>query len=97
MIDTGPIAPSLAATPPATVKEDPALRKVAEEFEATFIAEMLKHSGVNKTRTGFGGGPGEEAFSSFLTGAYAERLAEVGGIGLAQSIYHALLQKGGQP
>ena len=70
------------------------LRRVAEEFEASFIAEMLKHSGMNKVSGSFGGGPGEEAFASFLTEAYADQLVAVGGIGLAEPIFQAMVGKG---
>lgn len=74
--------------------EDAAVRKLAKEFEAQFIAEMLKHSGLNETSSSFGGGEGEGAFASYLTQAYAEKLADAGGIGLAESIYQAMLSKG---
>jgi len=69
--------------------------KVAEEFEATFLAEMLKHTGLNKTSSEFGGGAGEDAFHSLLTQKYADKLAASGGIGLAQHIYKSLIQKNG--
>ena len=63
-----------------------ALRAVATEFEATFLAEMLKHTGLGEARDAFGGGHGEAAFASMLTQQYATQLAERGGIGLADRI-----------
>ena len=75
-------------------KTDPALWKVAKEFEAVFLNEMLKHSGLNKTSDTFGGGAGEEAFGSMLTSQYAKQLSSVGGIGIAQHIYAGLINKG---
>lgn len=84
-------APTALAEKPA---ENPELRRLAQEFEAQFIAEMLKHTGLNEASSGFGGGAGEAAFSSFLTDAYAQELVQSGGVGLAESIYQAMLAKG---
>lgn len=82
------------------LKSETAIQKdrtmqVAEEFEATFLAEMLKHTGLNKTSSEFGGGAGEDAFHSLLTQKYADKLAASGGIGLAQHIYKSLIHKNG--
>ena len=41
-------------------------------------------------RDAFGGGAGEEHFSSFLRQAQAEEMAARGGIGLAESIFEAM-------
>lgn len=71
------------------------LRKAASEFEAVFIAEMLSHTGVATPRKENGGGVGEEAFSSFLTRKYADKLAENGGFGLSERIYQALVAREG--
>ena len=76
-------------SPPQAKKPDP-LRQVAIEFEAVFISEMLKHSGVNKSSETMGGGFGEEAFASMLNDAYAKALADTGGFGLADKIYDAM-------
>lgn len=72
-----------------------ALRRVAKEFESTFLAEMLKHSGVGTPLKEFGGGQGEAAFASMLTQEYAQQLSERGGIGLAEKIYGQLALKAG--
>lgn len=74
-----------------------ALWDVAKDLEATFLAEMLKHSGLGETSDSFGGGPGEEQFSSFLTQEHARLFAERGGIGLAESIFRALTAQAGTP
>ncbi len=55
---------------------------------------MLKHTGINSTPETGGGGAGEDAFASFLTGEYARLIAERGGIGLAEQIFNAIHQKG---
>ena len=69
-----------------------ALRKAATDLEAAFLAEMLKSTGFGKSRDSFGGGAGEDQFGSMLVRAQAEKMAQAGGIGLAESLYHALLE-----
>ena len=69
------------------------LRKVAQQLEATFLAEMLKHTGVGESRKVLGGGIGEDQFGSFLRQAQAEEMAKSGGIGLAEHLFEALKEK----
>lgn len=69
---------------------DAKLRKAAEKLEASFLAEMLKSAGYGKARDSFGGGAGEEHFSSFLVDAQAEQMVRAGGIGLAEHIFSSL-------
>ncbi|MGF1659868.1 MAG: rod-binding protein [Rubrimonas sp.] len=71
------------------------LRRVATEFEAVFLAQMLKHAGAGKTPEAFGGGAGEDAFADMLTGEQAKLMAERGGIGLGERLFQALLEKEG--
>ncbi|WP_084294330.1 MULTISPECIES: rod-binding protein [Leisingera] len=78
-----------AATPVRPAVNDP-LREAAIELEASFLAEMLKSAGLGEASEGFGGGAGEEQFSSFLIREQATQIARSGGIGLAESLYHAL-------
>ena len=84
----------LAALPKAGAPErsDADIRKAAESFEATFLAEMLQYTGINAMPDGFGGGAGEEAFSSMLTEQYARLLTERGGIGIAEQVFDILKQ-----
>jgi len=70
-----------------------ALHDAAVELEATFLAEMLKSAGLGENRDSFGGGAGEDQFSSFLIRAQAQEMANSGGIGLAESLYNALLER----
>lgn len=72
---------------------DPAAaKKVAREFEAMFVAQMLKsmRETVGKD-TLTGGGRAEETFRSLLDQEYAAEAARTGSIGLAQSIERQLL------
>ncbi|MQQ08481.1 flagellar biosynthesis protein FlgJ [Epibacterium sp. SM1979] len=81
-----PDAGSPRATPPA---QDP-IRKAAMDLESAFLAEMLKSAGMGKARDSFGGGAGEDQFSSFLVEEQAKQMTKAGGIGLAESLYNAL-------
>jgi len=69
------------------------LRQAAEKMEAAFLSEMLKAAGVGKPQDSFGGGIGEEQFASFLRDAQAEGMVRAGGIGLAETLFHALKEK----
>ncbi|PZQ49882.1 MAG: flagellar biosynthesis protein FlgJ [Rhodovulum sulfidophilum] len=96
-MDIPPLTPRATATSRgagAAPDPDAAARDAAEAFEASFLAEMLKASGLNETSAAFGGGAGEDAFASFLTEQYANKLAERGGAGLAERIFDALKARG---
>ena len=82
-----------SASPGAGPGEEGRVRAAAIRFEAAFLAEMLRHAGLAKTRSAFGGGAGEQAFSGSLVQEYAARIADSGGVGLADSIYRALLAR----
>lgn len=86
-------APSVA--PGRKADEENTLRLKAQELEASFLAEMLKHTGLGKMQDGFNGGVGEEQFGSFLVDEYARMMVKSGGIGLAESIFKSL-QKGAE-
>lgn len=80
----------VAAIAPVSGASDASLRESAKELETVFLAEMLKSAGFGKTPSEFGGGVGEDQFSSFLTERQARAFAESGGIGLAEHIFNAL-------
>lgn len=69
--------------------EDPAIRDAAEDFEAAFISQMLKFSGLGKALT-TGGGEDVAAFTDFYIQNYAEQIVESGGFGLADKFYDKL-------
>lgn len=83
--------PSVAPVSRRT-EADP-LFQVAQELEASFLAEMLKSAGLGKSRADFGGGAGEDQFSSFLVRAQAEGMVASGGIGLAEAIFDSLKEQ----
>lgn len=74
-------------------QRDAALRAAAQKLEATFLAEMLKSAGMGESRQSFGGGSGEDQFSSFLVQAQAEKIVAAGGLGLAESLFEALKER----
>ncbi len=76
--------------PPQLSPRDQELMNAAKELEATFLAEMLKSAGMGKSRTSFGGGAGEDQFTSLLVNEQARAVVQAGGIGLAQSLFEAL-------
>lgn len=47
-----------------------------DRLEQAFLEEMLKYAGPKPKQQAFGGGIGEEQFSTFLTREYAAILAE---------------------
>jgi Rod binding domain-containing protein len=82
-----------AGAPPLRQSNDAALRVAAQKLEATFLAEMLKAAGLGESRSSFGGGEGEDQFSSFLVQAQAEEMVAAGGIGLAEALFEALKER----
>lgn len=72
---------------------EPALMEAARALEANFLSEMLKAAGFGATSSAFGGGVGEDQFASFLRDAQAREMAEAGGIGIAQSLYEAMVER----
>lgn len=86
-------APTRSQPSSGLSSQDAALRQAAQDLEASFLAEMLKAAGMGKTRDSFGGGAGEDQFSSFLVQAQAEEMVKSGGIGLAESLFEALKER----
>lgn len=78
---------------PAT---ETAMRAAAQKFEASFLAEMLKHTGIGQMPEGFNGGHGEAAFSDYLVHEYADAISSSKSIGLADQIYRALAERAKQ-
>lgn len=87
------IPPAPIDMPPQTTmrSRDPDLWRLSQSLESTFLAEMLGSAGLGETSDEFGGGIGEDQFSSFLNQQRAAAMVEKGGIGLAESIYRSLV------
>jgi len=69
------------------------LQKIAQELETAFLTEMLKAGGFGASRDTFGGGAGEDAFSSLLLREQAGMMVESGGIGLAEAIVQSIIKE----
>lgn len=69
------------------------IRQTAEEFEATFLAQMLKPMFENLSTDGmFGGGFGEQMYRSMLTDEMGKSIAAAGGVGLADTVQREMLK-----
>jgi peptidoglycan hydrolase FlgJ len=84
-----PMIPSTTIQPPQTPKNNP-LREKAAQLETAFLAEMLGYAGLGAPQESFGGGIGEEQFSSFLRQEQAEAMVKAGGIGLTEMLFRAM-------
>lgn len=87
-MDTVPIS----ATPPIGPTRSEQMMAKAEDLEASFLAEMLAHTGLGELSGPFGGGSGEGQFSSFLRAEQARLMVEQGGLGLAESIFNSMVE-----
>jgi peptidoglycan hydrolase FlgJ len=74
---------------------DAILRCKAQELEATFLAEMLSYTGMDKQSESFSGGHGEEQFTSFLRQEHAKAIVGKGGVGLAEQLFQSLTARAG--
>lgn len=75
------------------VRDKEAAREIAEDFEAMFLAQLLKpmFDGI-ETDALFGGGPGEDAYKSMLVQEYGKVMAQSGGVGIADMVKAEILK-----
>ena len=68
-----------------------ALRKAAEDFEAVFLAQMLKQmrNTIHKEEM-FHGGPGEDVFTELLDEQFAKKMAATNSVGIADVLFRQL-------
>lgn len=86
-----PDIPRATGTPkPDKAAREGVLMAQAQSLEAAFLSEMLSYAGFGAAQESFGGGIGEEQFSSFLREQQATQMVKAGGIGLAEQIFQAL-------
>jgi flagellar protein FlgJ len=84
-----PITPAPTAAPKA-------VRKAAEDFEASFLSAILQPMFDSlSTEAPFGGGDGEKAYKSFLIDAFSKQTVKAGGIGLADTVQREMLKMQG--
>jgi Rod binding domain-containing protein len=69
-------------------------RAQATDFEAVFLNSMFSQMFTGIDGDGpFGGAGGAGVWRSFLSEQYAKSLARAGGIGIANNVYRALLER----
>ena len=87
------LSPSLLqpATAPAVVPSR--MRETAQQFEASFLSQMMKpmFEGLS-TEAPFGGGDAEETWRGFLIDAMAKQTVKAGGIGLSDKIMSEMIR-----
>lgn len=84
--------PSPAGSPPQR-RDENALQRQAQAFEASFLAEMLNYAAASPEAGAFDGGIGEAQFASFLRAEQAQLMAARGGIGLAAALLRSIGEK----
>jgi len=69
------------------------IEEAAREFEAVFVAEMMKpmFEGI-ETEAPFGGGKGEEVFRGMLLQEYGKIVSQTGSIGIADQVKEAMIR-----
>lgn len=69
------------------------IERVASDFEAQFLSQMLAPMFEGLETDGyFGGGSGEKMYRSLLVDEYGKLLAGHGGIGIADSVAREMLK-----
>jgi peptidoglycan hydrolase FlgJ len=77
---------------PSSVAEK--ARANAQDFESVFLSTMFQHMFTDVSGDGpMGGGPAVGVWRSFLTDEYAKNFAKNGGIGIADHVYRALMER----
>lgn len=86
-------APAASAPAVRPTGDEAAAARTAQEFEATFLSQMLSHMWTDIPTDGmFGGGTGEEIFRSLLINEYGKIISENGGIGVAEEVKRLMLR-----
>ena len=94
-----PLAPSvdmLRGAPSLTVlsgADESRIRQTAQQFEATFMAQMLRpmFEGLS-TEAPFGGGHAEETWRGFMIDEMGKQISRSGGIGLADQVMAEMIR-----
>ena len=94
-----PMAPSvdmLRGAPSLTVlsgADESRIRQTAQQFEATFMAQMLRpmFEGLS-TEAPFGGGHAEETWRGFMIDEMGKQISRAGGVGLADQVMAEMIR-----
>jgi peptidoglycan hydrolase FlgJ len=71
-----------------------AMMQAAQDFEAMAVGQLLQpmFDTIDTSRGAFGGGSGEQAWKPMMVQEYAKQIERHGGLGLAKSIYEAMIR-----
>ena len=89
------VSPALLQSTPAAPSGTDArrMRETAEQFEASFLSQMLKPMFEGLDTNGlFGGGEAEATWRTFLIDAMAQQTVRAGGIGLADTVMAEMIR-----
>jgi len=95
IMDGGQLALQTAQIMPRLGRVDSAAKaeKVAQDFEAVFIGQMLQPMFKDiKAEEPFGGGQGQEVWKTMMVDEVGKQIAKSGGFGLAASVQHEILR-----
>lgn len=68
-------------------------RRVAEDFEAVFLGQMLQPMFQNtEAEAPFGGTPSEKMWRTMQVDEYGKAIAKAGGIGIADAVFREILK-----
>jgi peptidoglycan hydrolase FlgJ len=90
-----PLEQSAPASRPGEKKLDrEKLKKACSDFEALFLARMLKQMRQSIPQNGLlGNGPGKEIYQSLMDQELAKKISQRGGVGLGENLYRQVLQR----
>ncbi len=95
IIDGGQLALQTSQIMPRLGRVDSVAKadKVARDFEAVFMSQMLQPMFKDiEAEEPFGGGQGQEIWKSMMVDEIGKQMAKAGGIGLAASVKHEILR-----
>jgi flagellar protein FlgJ len=70
------------------------IKKVAEQFEAMYLSDMMNYvmSDMDMSDTSFGGGTGEKMYQSLMANEYGKQFAKSGQVGIAPILEREMLK-----
>ena len=87
------LAPAATAPLPGADANRAEIRAAAEDFEAVFLAEMLRPMFESLQTDGlFSAGSSERIYQSFMVQEYGKSMAKAGNIGIADMVERELLK-----
>lgn len=72
-------------------KDKQNIDKIAEDFEAVFLSQMMQNMFEDVDFDPMNDGPGEDVYKSMLVDEYGKILSRAGGIGIASHVKREML------